>query len=331
MKRLLISHIDLDGVGSPVIAKLYFNDYFDNIILRDYGFEEDEDTNLLIRTYDEIVIADLSAPDSYIESLINSGIIVHIYDHHIAASWLKDKEYGVFDENRCGTKIFWEEWAKPKLGRYYPLTDKFVELIDTYDRWQEDNPLWDEAKALNSVLYNKDLNYNEPNGIVKYTPFINRMVNKIRNSCSEWSWNVIEEGYIIDSLNKEKQLYNKAIGSMQIREDYKGYKFGIIAIGSKISLICSEILKDRPDLDYIVCLNLYRGLNGKLSFRTKREDIDLNDFIVCKGHKQAAGGVVVPELAEKFWNNKNLCWAYSGDERINADLQSTWLVPVLSF
>ena len=117
MKRLLISHIDLDGTGAPVIVNLYFKDWFDKIILRDYGFEEEEETVALIKTFDEVIIADLSAPEEFIEGLRSLGISVQIYDHHAHASWLAGKPYGVFDENRCGTKIFWEEWAKPKLGR----------------------------------------------------------------------------------------------------------------------------------------------------------------------------------------------------------------------
>lgn len=330
MNRILISHIDLDGVGSPVIAKLYFQNYFNNIILRDYNFEQNEDDRLLIEQYDEVIIADLSAPEEYINSLINKGIKVQIYDHHLGASWLKDKPYGIYDENRCGTKLFWEEWAKPQLSRYYSLTDDFVELVDVYDRWQQDNPLWEEAKALNSVLYNKDIDWKQPDAFIKYSSFIESMIYKIKKTESHWIWTSIEEGYILDAIKKEKEVYNKAISTMKIREDNRGYKFAIIAISSKISLICSEILKNRPDLDYIICLNLFNGLNGKLSFRTARKDLDLNNFIVCKGHQQAAGGIVIPELAEKFWNNENLCWAFEGDEGVNPEIPSTWLVPILS-
>lgn len=326
MKRLLISHVDLDGTGAPVIVKLYFSEYFNKIILCDYGFEEDDDLRLEIESFDEIVIADLSAPEEYIESLVNKGKHVEIYDHHLHASWLNEKPYGIYDDQRCGTKIFWEEWAKPKLGRYYPATDHFVELVDTYDRWQQKSPLWNDAKALNSVLYNKTIDWNEKNALIKYTPFIERMTNKIRKSSDGWRWSMIEEGWIQDSLKKEKDALDKALATMKIREDYKGRKFAIIAIGSKISLICSEILDMRDDFDYIVCLNLYGGLNGKLSFRTKREDLDLNSLVCCAGHAQATGGQVIPELAEKFWNNNWLCWAYRDLDTVDLDKQSTWLV-----
>lgn len=330
MRRLLISHIDLDGVGAPVIADLYFKGYFDKTILLDYGFEEDDDTRLLIDSFDEIVISDLSAPEEYIESLIDKGKRVEIYDHHIHAEWLKDKPYGVYDENRCGSKIFWEEWAKPKLSRYYPATEYFVKLIDVYDRWQNEDPLWNEGKALNSVLYNKTTDWNQTDALIKYTPFIDRMVNKIRKTSGEWRWTMIEEGWIQDSLNKEKETLDKALLTMKIRRDYKGNKFAIIAIGSKISIVCSKILDMYRDLDYIVCLNLYRGLNGKLSFRTTRDDLDLNDIICCAGHAKAAGGTVVPELAEKFWNDNSLCWAYKDMETIDVDRPSTWLVKTIT-
>lgn len=326
MKKLLISHVDLDGTGAPVIANLYFPNYFDKILLCDYGFEEDDDIKLTVESFDEIVIADLSAPEEYIESLVSKGKHVEIYDHHLHASWLEGKPYGIYDSNRCGTKIFWEEWAKPKLGRYYPATEDFVNLVDTYDRWQQDSSLWADAKALNSILYNKTLDWNERDALVKYTPFIDRMVNKIRKSEGGWRWTMLEEGWIQDSLKKERDALDKALSTMKVREDYKGRKFAVIAIGSKISLVCSEILDMRDDLDYIVCLNLYGGLNGKLSFRTKRDDLNLNDFICCAGHAQATGGQVIPELAEKFWNDETSCWAYRDLSSANPDRQSTWLV-----
>ena len=79
-----------------------------------------------------------------------------------------------------------------------------------------------------------------------------------------------------------------------------------------------------------MCLNLYRGLNGKLSFRTTRDDLDLNDIICCAGHAKAAGGTVVPELAEKFWNDNSLCWAYKDMETIDVDRPSTWLVKTIT-
>ena len=324
MKRLLISHVDLDGTGAPVIVNLYFKDKFDKIILRDYDFEQDEENVQLMETFDEIIIADLSAPEEFIESLVNKGISVKIYDHHVHAEWLKDKPYGIYDDKRCGTRIFWEEWAKPQLSRYYPMTDHFVKLVDVYDRWQQDDPLWPDAKGLNFILYNKTLDWDEKDALVKYTPFIERMTNKIKKS-SEWFWTMIEEGYIQEALDKERMAIDKALSTMKIREDYKGKKFGIIAIGTKISLVCSEILNMRDDLDYIVCINLFRGLNGKLSFRSKREDIDLNEFCCCAGHAQAAGGMVIPELAERFWNDDNSCWAYNDLPTLDPVIQSTWL------
>ena len=325
MKRLLISHVDLDGTGSPVIAKLYFSDYFDKVILRDYGFEEDPEDVAYISSFDEIIIADLSAPEEFIDSLVAKGISVTIYDHHIHASWLNDKPYGVYDENRCGTRIFWEEWARPKLGRYNPLVDHFVELVDTYDRWQQDSNLWNEAKALNAVLYNKTIDWDEKDAYVKFTPFIDRMCDKIRKSFA-WFWTNTEKEWIMDAVNKEKAALDKALSIMKIRHDYKGRKFGVTALGSKISLVCSTILDMREDLDYVVCLNLWKGLNGKLSFRSKRKDLDLNEFICCAGHAQATGGTVIPELAEKFFNDDSLCWAYRDLETVDPDVQSTWLV-----
>ena len=160
--------------------------------------------------------------------------------------------------------------------------------------------MWGEAKDLNSVLYGLK-NYKAGNEIDSNKEFIETTLRKLDLFPNEWTWLPKEKKIIQESLKREQELYDQARSGMKLRIDTKERAFGVITLGSKISLVCSRILNDNPALDYIICINSYRGINGKLSFRTKKDDLDLNCFAGVSGHAKAAGAKVTPETADKIW------------------------------
>ena len=300
-----MSHIDLDGLGS-VLVYLYFKNRnipgmdFDTYMLLDYGWETIPENISYIASFDEVVMADISAPKEYIDQIRAKGTQVKIFDHHLAAEWLKDDPDSVWDQERSGTRIFWEEYASKILKRYPLVIKQFVYLVDAYDCWREDSPLWEDAKGLNAVLYGLK-NFTAGNEIDSNQEFIETMLRKFDLFPNEWTWLPKERRIIQESLRRELELYDQAVKSMKIRIDTKGRAFGVIASGSKISLTCSRILKENPAMDYLICVNSFRGINGKLSFRTKRGDFDLNSLAGVHGHAVAAGAQVLPEFANKIW------------------------------
>jgi len=311
MNKLLITHVDLDGIGSAVLEQ-YYQDYLglDNVLCRDYGFYEQKEEQEYLELFSEIVIVDLSMSEEYTKSLRDKGIKVSYYDHHSAADWLEDDEFSNFDITIYGTKNFWLNYVKPRIKRYPVVIDEFVDLVDVYDCWRTENPLWDDAKALNSVFYGM-IQYNLPNKelLIKAEPFLNLMKTKFEK-LSEWRFTTRETEIIERSLKREDDIYKKAMKDMKFREDSKGRLFGIFYAPSKISLVCHRILLQEP-LDYVVCLNSWGGLSGKFSFRTKLEDFDLNTITLAKGHAQACGAQVQPDLAKKFWETPDMVFTYN--------------------
>lgn len=305
MKRLISSHLDVDGLGS-IIIYLYFKDKqlpgldFDTFMLIDYGWEQIPENIEYMASFDEVIMADISAPKEYIDKIRAKGTHVRIFDHHLSSEWLKDDPDSIWDPERSGTRIFWEEYAS-KIARRYPIALKqFIYLVDAYDCWREESPLWGEAKDLNSVLYGLK-NYSAGNEIDSNKEFIETTLRKLDLFPNEWTWLPKEKKIIQESLKREQELYDQARSGMKLRIDTKERAFGVITLGSKISLVCSRILNDNPALDYIICINSYRGINGKLSFRTKKDDLDLNCFAGVSGHAKAAGAKVTPETADKIW------------------------------
>lgn len=309
MSRILISHTDLDGTGSIVLAEYFQSKFpFEDILVKDYGFEEEIKGMNYIGEFDEIIIADLTLPEEKIKPWIEAGKDVRIFDHHAETSWINNYPNCVWDENRCGTKIFWEEYLRPNVGRYKPIVDHFVEIVDTYDQWKEGSDLWEEAKNLNNILYGIK-NYGALTLYEQTSPFWELMHKKF-DKLKEWRWTFKEEKILEKAHKREEEMYEKGMSHISIRKDSEGHIFGVIMIGSKISITASRILTELDYLDYLIIINTYGGVTGKLSFRSRR-GFNCNTISVAKGHDEAAGATVSPEQAKRFWENENLSFTYN--------------------
>jgi oligoribonuclease NrnB/cAMP/cGMP phosphodiesterase (DHH superfamily) len=308
-RKLLVSHLDLDGHACIAIAR-FFNEKlkFTSMMSEDYNFEEDEEKWNYMKTFNTIIFSDLSIPKEKTEELRSFDIHVEIYDHHSKADWLEEDRDSSFDLNRCGTKIFWQDYVIPRVKRYLPIIDEFVELVDTYDLWKDESDLWEKAKNLNSVLMGmKD--WKAENSLDATIPFYDFFERKIRNF-PHWV-ETRQELEIIERSNKrEEDMYLYAKDKMQIRVDSKGKLFGVFPIKSKISLVCSRILKEEENLDYVVAFNTWGGLSGKLSFRSKN-GFNCNDLGVANGHDAAAGGSISIEDSFMFLEKENLAFTYN--------------------
>lgn len=311
MRKLLISHTDLDGLGAIVLAKLY-NDVlqFDDMICRDYDFELDEEQFEVLKTFNEIVIADLSMCKEKTEELRQLGIKILFFDHHEKANWLAEDPDAVFSMESSGTKLFWNSYVKTFIKRYPPIVEEFVTLVDTYDLWKQDDLLWEEAKNLNYLLYGTK-NYNETDNIVASEKFIDLLEKKFRYQ-TNWYLTPREREIVDRSNKKEQEVFEKSMKNLQVRIDKKGKLFGLFPIASKISIVCSRILKEEENLDYIVAVNSWGGINGKLSFRS-RNGFNCNDLEVAGGHSAAAGAMISADLALKVLEDPAYAFTYKED------------------
>lgn len=261
-------------------------------------------------TFDEIVIADLSMKESVAEELKNKGIHLIFFDHHESATWLENEKGSLYNMEFCGTHLFWNNYVKKYIEDYPKIIDEFVYLINIYDLWKQDDKDWIRAKHLNDVLYGIK-NYQKDSNFEKMEPFFHLVEKKIEH-LDKWIETSQEERLIKRSEDREQEMYNKAMKNMVIRQDKKGKFFGTFALVSKISLVCSRILEEQPNLDYVVCFNTWGGLSGKLSFRSK-EKFNCNDLGIANGHDGAAGGKITIDMAMKMMEDPNLVFTYNED------------------
>lgn len=323
---ILLTHTDLDGMGNLILGRLFQKKLgIDDFLSVDYGFEEKPEILERLLSYDKVIITDLSPSETFFKKLKEKCTEVRGYDHHETSSYFSAYEGCVYDSSRCGTKIFWEEYVKNIVKRYPSMLKDFIDRVNTYDMWKENSPLWEDAVGLNSVLYAMKNYQIRDNEVASNDVFVTLTLRKIAESGrDDWFWTERESRLIQIGKEKEERAYQKAKEEMQIRVDQKDRNFGIIKLSTKISLVCSRILREKSGLDYIICINTFGGITGKLSIRTRDDKFNLNDLAMAHGHPASAGAVISPEKAIEFWDNEEMLPIYKDDPRYTENNSDSW-------
>jgi oligoribonuclease NrnB/cAMP/cGMP phosphodiesterase (DHH superfamily) len=319
--KILVSHVDLDGLGPVILETLFHNQLgFDVIMNIDYGWEEDLGMIGELSKYSEVVFADMGVSEMQYDWWKTTEMKVAVFDHHETSKPLIGKPDCVIDMERCGTKIFFEEYVKPRIGRYRPILNEFIDLVDAYDLWKLDNPLWQKALDLNRVMY-KYACWNAADFTNKHCRFINSLLRKLEND-RVFSFTPTELRYIEESKVKEEDAFLRAKKTLKIRKDHWGRKFGVFLAWGKISITASRLLyEDDGGFDYVVAVQDYRDEFGKLSIRSRRGgDFYCTDLGVFNGHIEASGCTITPEQAKAFYENDSLCFKYKREMKDENDL-----------
>lgn len=278
--KILITHTDMDGYGGNILEKLYHDKLdFDSVYNMNYGLADTDEAKALMIPDNEIIMMDLSIPEKDFIEWKRILRDFHVYDHHSSSEYLSKYEGNVWNTSLCGTGLFWKYYVEPRVSglvESYILenTQKLVTIIDTYDRWQEDSPLWDTAKKLMKV----NMGYGKN--------FTDHMIDKILHSTPD-RWTSKELDIIKEKEETENNILSDLEKDLQIRTDNSGHTFTIVPIEytPAVSVCCSEFLKKHEEIDYMIVYNRWKK---KMSWRT-RKDIDLTNIHGVSGHQKAAG------------------------------------------
>lgn len=320
--RVFIGQTDLDGSGFVVLLD-YFQIPYDDILIEEYSFFDDDQKIDYALSFKELIFIDFSPDQRMADKLLEQKKQWKVFDHHEGEtrSFLKElPESNLYEINidmeECGTSLFFKEFIAPNTRRIKPIVKEYVNLIKTYDMWKQDDPLWEEALNLNRIFY-RMRNYN---ALVEYEamiPFLEAQIRKFQYR-SFWTWTEKELQIIKSVKEREKKVYEEGKQTLHFRKDHRGKLFGVWDGPSKISLTCSAFLKEYPELDYIIAINTWGGLSGKMSFRSSR-GFNCNEISVANGHDAAAGSQIDVDLIMEFINNKELCFAYKDECEYNPE------------
>lgn len=315
--NLLLTHTDLDGVAAWIVGRYYGID-FQNVIFIDYSNLYGEQEEMLDwfapysnQHYDKLWVTDVAVTPEMYDYIQKTFSEFAIFDHHERSLVLDGRPSAYVAKTSSGTKLFYDYLNGMYPEKHNVVLEEFVTLVDTYDRYDDKSPLWEQAQNMNRIFWQSLAFYKS--GAARYFPFLKLQENKFYNfAMTSFVVTPYEQTLIEKSLAKEQQEYNLALRSLQIREDERGVKYGLWHGASKISIICYHLLQNYPDLTYIIAVNTYSGkaarqVNGKISVRSRADgDFDVTTLQGIGGHKSAGGGSLDIGFLKKFWFDKTV-------------------------
>lgn len=287
-KIYLFTHTDLDGIGCAVLAKYAFHDDVLQIEYCDNGEVDEKILRFLSDTAAKGIccITDISMSEKVaelIEADNGKRVEFHLLDHHPTAEFLNRYKWADVVKahqngmRTCGTELFYEWLIKNGYLEDKPEIRKFVNLVRDYDTWRWAE-LGEEGKICKQVndlfhLYGKE-------------EFITQYISQIRQKT--FPYLTLENRAALKAEQKNVDHYveekNETITVMKLQ----GYDCGIVFADRYFSELGDRLATMHPELDIIVMIDM----DGKISYRTVRDDINLGEFAKAYGgggHAKAAG------------------------------------------
>jgi len=315
--KIGIFHTDLDGISNLLLVK-QFNLQFDEIYSLNYNEYDEYDSVInLLTEEDTIIFSDFSPNKKWMEMIEEKNCSIEVYDHHgdketkdsaydLLSNWKYPKLKYFYEEDKCGSEIFYLNYIKPTLKEVNPVVEEYLKLVSIFDTGQTKHVLYNKAQDLNRLFW-KTINYGKKD-LERYNFFIiNCMKYKFDNN-DIFKFNKLEETKIKEDKNRELEIFNKIISggksTIKTRKDDKGRYFSVIKLKSKATGISNLLLDKFKKLSYILIINYYDSDNMKISLRS-RDEIDVTELENVKGHKCAAGYEdVTNQICEDIWNGK---------------------------
>ena len=281
MNILIYTDNDLDGAGSALVLKWYF-ETIANVVIEETGestlLSKLKSKNGALDTFDKVFICDLALTEEHIPEVDRKNFV--IFDHHIDHSKLKDNyknARAVVKPYTSCSKLIYDTFLS-KLS----LTQKQIDLINFIDQYDSYKIKDAEALKLNAIFYL----YNNP----KVNKFIESFNHGIRD------FNILEKNSITLFFKKLKEQMNNAEVFKGKIKDYKVVAtFANYAINE---VAHSLIAKYKADIGIVVNKD-----TKTVSFRrSKTSEVDVSilarKFCNGGGSVGAAGGA----LTEQFGN-----------------------------
>lgn len=175
-----------------------------------------------------------------------------------------------------------------KCLKKHKRLDRFVEIVRNYDTWR-----WSElgeegilCKKVNDLLYLY--------GREKFIPWC---VSKV---CCSDTFNLDDtDKILLDIKQKEIDDYVKEKNKQLFTLPMCGWIAGFVFAEKYFSELGNRLCNMHPEIDFVVMIDM----NGTVSYRTIKEDLDLGQGIAKKfgggGHPKAAGSQFSKEILLK--------------------------------
>jgi oligoribonuclease NrnB/cAMP/cGMP phosphodiesterase (DHH superfamily) len=274
---ILVTHTDLDGIGSEVVVRYFTSLPEANIQHCSYNNIDTTVRKLLETTTCEIVITDLSVtPETAAHIEKNYADRVMLYDHHkTAKTYLDAYKWAVVDITRSGTQIIFEVLCArhPHIPVLTGLT-KFVFHVNDHDLWQHVSP---DSSRINDMLF-----------LLGRELFAQIMLDRISH---EQPLIAEVDRYYLQGLQRTKQKYF----AERVKRAVPVANRLVLVASLYLSELCQYIRNISPppaqwqNVAYIDILNFDAGAH---TLRSYKPDFDVSEIAQAHGgggHHDAAG------------------------------------------
>ncbi len=297
MKLILFTHkIDIDGMGSAVLAKLAFCN--PEIVFCD-TFEIDKKLNDFfenkkIYEFDKIFITDIFPSLEMLKRIESDEKIkskLKVLDHH--STDLQKNEFDfvqikINDKNGkcCGTTLFLKELEDNFHFLATKAVKMFAELTRRYDTWE-----W-------KTIYNDNLpnDLNLLFGAVKIQKYISLMSEKLKFDVP-FKFTAEE----LENIEKRKKQILKGCKTLEKKmeiKDFDGFKAGVVhdTVGNFRNEFAEYLKSTNHQIDIMLMINHERGT---VSIRSINPDADVRPLVIKfggKAHKNSGGFPISDEF-----------------------------------
>jgi len=314
------AHTDLDGISWLVALQYYFPELTESeIVIVDYKlFEQNKiDIDSLLDNCDKQIWIDFTPPVEVLQKMIERKLEVLVFDHHKSSI---DKvtdiligndniaTYFDIENNNCGSMLFYN-WCKQNSKMpVLPNLEYFINLVNVYDTWKCNDPLFERAVDLNRLLYKKMIF--ELEGIDKYAPFLSTICESVFET-PMFEYSKLDKEIIEKDRNIEKTIMISCCRSIRFNVDSKGIPFGVVMIEKKMSIVAYRLLLKFSDrMKYLIIINTYKPDELTMSLRSlKSSNFDVTTLEGVQGHAEAGGYkcesfIAVKRKAFLIWTKK---------------------------
>lgn len=268
---IVFTHNDLDAVGCELCLR-HSNLKIDKVFYEDYVTMKDTVRDIIAygakNSIDTVFICDLSFSErpELLQNLLNHFKTVIHLDHH---SYPEDFSVKVrdnctlkqiIDPSRCGCKIVYDV-----LKLNIPYLNAVIEVIDKFDRFVTDSPLFEKSVSMNSYFWKYG-----------YQHFLEQFKEKIPVSYNK----------DIEILNEEtlRELEEQTKKGQILKSDKVTIKFG------DIHFVEAEINAFNQGQRGFLCItpgNIKVRLNNKIFTQQEAEYLRLKILGSVNGHPHA--------------------------------------------
>lgn len=294
-KILSISHSDADGLACQIVLGNVFKNI--NYCIHQFVKVDSALTSIDYSPYDHVFITDIYPSVHKLMDISDKFILL---DHHDTAAALHDpKKMRFVDQSMCGaalTKKFLEAYFKIAM----PYLDRFIFLIDDYDRWKHTDP------------FSKDFNllYDMYRGV-------NRDMSAYRNRFM--GGNVLLSEEEVDYINGKHKEYKTVYDGIELLEFNHINGALVINVENFVNEICHDLMTNNG---YKIVF-LVNAKTGHTNVRHCEQSLNIGELLtkldMGGGHKFAAGMKKIEptdEFTKKILTLEKYLYKYYPDMRI---------------